>query len=267
MDVSKPLLRWTIVIIEDKVCRISFRYEKLADFCYSCGRLDNVDRECILKHLEGKKQYGPWLRVNCQRPPTTLNNYEHPAISNRSPSTPNKLSLQENQHDHDVKPMTFNRQINLISVTSLEDNTDILSTNPLNAGKMTMQASEDLRPKGDILISKTTSWNPSHPNQKVTPYLKKEGACSSNPSLNHHSLTDNNVPLDLFDVSFLQNFTFSPTLSLAKSPSSHYGREPENLVPQNLNISFHFPKEELIPTDLLLQMFASSDAPPMLLFG
>lgn len=52
---DKPLVRWTNVNIGGTLCRVFFRYEKLADFCFGCGRLDHVDRDCKTLQTDGKK--------------------------------------------------------------------------------------------------------------------------------------------------------------------------------------------------------------------
>nr|XP_020146914.1 uncharacterized protein LOC109732126 [Aegilops tauschii subsp. strangulata] len=47
---------------EEKWCR--FEYEFLPDFCYTCGMLDHVDKECSYKLKKGEsKQFGPWLKA------------------------------------------------------------------------------------------------------------------------------------------------------------------------------------------------------------
>lgn len=66
VNIHKPLVRWTNANIGGSLCRIFFRYEKLADFCFFCGTLDHVDRECKAMIPNGKKHFGPWLRANGQ---------------------------------------------------------------------------------------------------------------------------------------------------------------------------------------------------------
>lgn len=45
--------------------RVKFKYEKLINFCYRCGRLDHVQRECDAKG--NKLPFGPWLRADGDR--------------------------------------------------------------------------------------------------------------------------------------------------------------------------------------------------------
>lgn len=65
---NKPLCRWTTVTIEGMPSRTLFRYEKLADFCFFCGRLNHLDMDCLFIPPSGKKYYGPWLWANNQNP-------------------------------------------------------------------------------------------------------------------------------------------------------------------------------------------------------
>lgn len=48
---------------------ISFKYERLPNFCYVCGKLDHLESECsiAIKAIKNGqklvKEYGPWLRA------------------------------------------------------------------------------------------------------------------------------------------------------------------------------------------------------------
>lgn len=66
VDINRPLVRWTSTNIGGTLCHIFFRYEKLANYCFYCDRLDHVDRECKAMILDGKKHFSPWLRANGQ---------------------------------------------------------------------------------------------------------------------------------------------------------------------------------------------------------
>lgn len=49
VDISKPLLRgFTLKAngIEGR-CWVSMRYEKLPDYCFMCGRIGHVAKECV----------------------------------------------------------------------------------------------------------------------------------------------------------------------------------------------------------------------------
>lgn len=69
IDITKPLKTGFFLPIEKNVVTwIQFWYEKLNDFCYSCGRLGHGHKNCNQSEdtkgvLDPRKAYGPWLRV------------------------------------------------------------------------------------------------------------------------------------------------------------------------------------------------------------
>ncbi|KAL0433801.1 UNVERIFIED_CONTAM: hypothetical protein Slati_2714400 [Sesamum latifolium] len=68
LDIGKPLLRFLQVssVFGDQ-STISFSYERLLLFCYICGMIGHIARQCEKQYEEGyvdveeEKQYGPWL--------------------------------------------------------------------------------------------------------------------------------------------------------------------------------------------------------------
>jgi hypothetical protein len=47
---------------------IRFEYEFLPNFCYTCGMLDHIDRDCKIKLAKGEKaQFGNWLKAYIPR--------------------------------------------------------------------------------------------------------------------------------------------------------------------------------------------------------
>ncbi|OMP03234.1 hypothetical protein COLO4_10561 [Corchorus olitorius] len=86
LNVNKPLRRGMILTAPNggKIL-VSFRYEKLPDFCYVCGCLNHTENECekavIMRRDSGKvkKEYGPWLRAEVPRSNTLK--FDGPGIS------------------------------------------------------------------------------------------------------------------------------------------------------------------------------------------
>ncbi|KAL0434671.1 UNVERIFIED_CONTAM: hypothetical protein Sradi_0175000 [Sesamum radiatum] len=77
IDVRQPLRRFMKLRTETgEQSTISFTYERLPNFCYSCGTLCHLTRDCLLQYEEGyrksdtNEQYGAWLR----EPPRTRSN-------------------------------------------------------------------------------------------------------------------------------------------------------------------------------------------------
>lgn len=69
IDATKKLVRGKKVTIEGGETKwVFFKYERLPNFCYKCGRLDHGEKECLEKTNrdnggnEKGLQYGAWLR-------------------------------------------------------------------------------------------------------------------------------------------------------------------------------------------------------------
>uniref|UniRef100_A0A803KPE0 Zinc knuckle CX2CX4HX4C domain-containing protein n=1 Tax=Chenopodium quinoa TaxID=63459 RepID=A0A803KPE0_CHEQI len=71
VDINKPFRSGLFLASGQNQSRwIDLKYERLADFCFFCGRLDHTEKECQYKEQakEGDTkmayQYGPWLRAS-----------------------------------------------------------------------------------------------------------------------------------------------------------------------------------------------------------
>ncbi|KAK1618706.1 hypothetical protein QYE76_024223 [Lolium multiflorum] len=65
MSITKPLMRGVTVVVDEsgrtKWCPLEYEY--LPDFCYICGMIGHLDRECDIKLKKGEEpQYGKWMR-------------------------------------------------------------------------------------------------------------------------------------------------------------------------------------------------------------
>nr|XP_027083698.1 uncharacterized protein LOC113705999 [Coffea arabica] len=73
VDLSKPLLRGTLVQIAGSLKWVAFKYERCPDFCYKCGIVGHGERTCkeSITVPEGllENQYGPWMRAGNNRSP------------------------------------------------------------------------------------------------------------------------------------------------------------------------------------------------------
>jgi hypothetical protein len=74
LDITQPLCRGRRVKLgKDNSGWVSFKYERLPNFCYQCGLLTHGDKDCpeISKRCNGETeehaQYGPWLRAEPER--------------------------------------------------------------------------------------------------------------------------------------------------------------------------------------------------------
>lgn len=73
LNLDKPLLRGTKTHCQGKEVWVDFGYENLATFCFYCGTVGHVEKNCINRLTEAKRgtivegQYGEWLRANPSR--------------------------------------------------------------------------------------------------------------------------------------------------------------------------------------------------------
>ena len=70
MDISLPLCRGRVVSMENgKKSWVTFKYERLPNICYWCGRMNHSDHDCEIwldsegSLVETQKQFGPSLRA------------------------------------------------------------------------------------------------------------------------------------------------------------------------------------------------------------
>lgn len=88
LNVNKPLRRGMMLTVHKTgKLLVSFRYERLPDFCYVCGCLSHHESECdkaiSMKRETGKvvREYGPWLRAEAEVPRSNLAKFDGPGIS------------------------------------------------------------------------------------------------------------------------------------------------------------------------------------------
>ena len=65
MNILKPIMRGTLVEVDDngRMIWCNFEYEFLPDFCYVCGMVGHLEKECDVRLKKGEEaQYGKWLR-------------------------------------------------------------------------------------------------------------------------------------------------------------------------------------------------------------
>jgi hypothetical protein len=148
MDVTKPLCRGRKTRIEKgREMWISFKYERLPNFCYWCRHVSQSDKDCPywLRNKDSlsieEQQFGPWLRASTERPwrkmevkvegivcpppskhktpphtqprshtrppPTTSTPYTSPIIPPSPPNNHNPLSPTPPQTTNDTPPCSI----------------------------------------------------------------------------------------------------------------------------------------------------------------
>lgn len=78
---------------DDRKLWVAFRYERLTDFCYGCGRVDHTLQACPMpqeeyaKFLDEKQNFGPWMRTKTLKTsPSPKNNHQHTTFASKPPS-------------------------------------------------------------------------------------------------------------------------------------------------------------------------------------
>ncbi|KAK4381931.1 hypothetical protein Sango_2920200 [Sesamum angolense] len=99
LNVNKPLqrvLKLCTTLGDQKL--ISFTYGRLPNYCYLCGHLGHISKQCDVQFQEGfvdpgeNTPFGPWLRA-----PTQLLNHNYNHFTLAQPHTPSALpSLSAN---------------------------------------------------------------------------------------------------------------------------------------------------------------------------
>lgn len=70
VDITKSLARGSKVVFNGKSYVVVFRYEKLNEFCYVCGKLDHLERDCPMVFVEegisikDRRRYQSWLKAD-----------------------------------------------------------------------------------------------------------------------------------------------------------------------------------------------------------
>lgn len=184
IDLNKPLLRGTKLRLQDQVIWATFEYEKLATFCFYCGRVGHLERNCAVRTQDAKNgtltrgQYGDWLKASIPKfPPKPLSPQSRdipppsPSAATKSstpgqqPSTlPNDPSPQPTEHtvaDQPLEIQTTGIQVhhNLSNISVFTQTTTVQSP-PLTA------TAQETLPSISLPAPKTTAQA-----QDITPML------------------------------------------------------------------------------------------------
>ncbi|XP_060669844.1 uncharacterized protein LOC132800360 [Ziziphus jujuba] len=70
VDISKPLLTGFFHKLGNRGSWMHFSYERLAEFCYSCGKIGHCKQACTIvpnaASIQDGDQYGPWIRAEAE---------------------------------------------------------------------------------------------------------------------------------------------------------------------------------------------------------
>ncbi|CAA0842854.1 Unknown protein, partial [Striga hermonthica] len=113
LNLKEPIPRCTVVKLGEQSTMVAFRYERLVNLCYYCGRIGHLDRGCLQRDEDIDKgkpregQFGEWLKVK----ETYHGGRNYFASSSEAKSAPPQ---QHSNHDSivsaSVTPMKFSNQ-------------------------------------------------------------------------------------------------------------------------------------------------------------
>lgn len=73
LDLTKPLMRGTMLKYKLSEVWVEFRYEQLPNFCYYCGKIGHNEKVCqqrkhdVLNNCVNPDQFGTWMRAGFRR--------------------------------------------------------------------------------------------------------------------------------------------------------------------------------------------------------
>lgn len=149
IDITKPIPRGRLVTFHSLgQMWVSFKYERLPWLCFHCGIIGHLERECVLRLREDKKnedtmkQYGPWLRaaefVQRRRAPGTEGDrmtslFRRRSVARRS----DDLNLERNRHA-DISDSNNS----CASSRPTQKNEDSVSAHPKSSQRMDMHVEQ-----------------------------------------------------------------------------------------------------------------------------
>lgn len=72
LDLEKPLKKETTLKNKGVMFKVRFKFERLMDFCYGCGKIRHLLKDCTYKTLEEEGDllnlsFGQWMRASPTR--------------------------------------------------------------------------------------------------------------------------------------------------------------------------------------------------------
>ncbi|KAK6147594.1 hypothetical protein DH2020_018506 [Rehmannia glutinosa] len=137
IDIQKPLCR--VIQLDEKFQKrlIGLKYERLPDFCFHCGKLGHILKDCDEHVLNGgseksELEYGNWLRASSLTNPFSSNR-QHPKTQPTSPDTPTDTQPNiPDTHDYSQKSPRSSTPIPLIEGPISMPNDNLATPPPPN---------------------------------------------------------------------------------------------------------------------------------------
>ena len=152
LDVTKPLCRGRKARFEKgRESWVSFKYERLPNFCYWCGCVTHSDKDCSYWLCNKNslrvedQQYGPWMRASMDRPwrkvEVKVEGIARPFRKNTTTPPPEKSHMPpataEDQYADSIDHGTLQMEI--------EENPGLVSINGINRARENQAFEQQLR--------------------------------------------------------------------------------------------------------------------------
>lgn len=262
LNVHNPIIRWTNLNFGGCARNILFRYKKLADFCYLCGWLDHLQKACSYSYPNSLRHYGPRLRANGTHPTSleeaardlnrmnahmlielTTNSPHTPAVSGPGVSSPSLVAP--------VRSKALSKGIPVIPLNGILSTSSFPLEGPhvqptrLDAGNSPPPGFDKPRWEVSVPIQKNFA-DETKGKEKMTAHDNDLNIINTISPGSKGIPTSGEAVNKELNLSFLQNFYFSPALSLHQ-PGSNYLEGLGLAPPFNL-------EDPLIPLKQLVRM-------------
>ena len=171
IDVSKPLSQGRrIVLDEDIETWVSFKYEKLTNFCYWCGMVSHEEKECKIwlarkgPNSHEQQEYGAWLWATPYKPGkssyTTVSSMGDGLGGFTSQHYANKTSRAE-----EPPPATPHGEPASVQSSNVQVNADLHQVSQMDTADFTEDLVQILHPNlspFNRVINSIPNFSPSH---------------------------------------------------------------------------------------------------------
>ncbi|KAH7511064.1 hypothetical protein FEM48_ZijujUnG0051700 [Ziziphus jujuba var. spinosa] len=122
VDISKPLLTGFFHKLGNRGSWVQFSYERLAEFCYSCGKIGHCKQACTTvpntASIQDGDRYGPWIRAEADDNRVVQEAYGLRQVDLPSKDTYDSLLHDVHQAEQDAEVHQPTRAINSVEQES-----------------------------------------------------------------------------------------------------------------------------------------------------
>ncbi|KAK6117763.1 hypothetical protein DH2020_048492 [Rehmannia glutinosa] len=199
IDISKPLRRVVNIHFQGKKLLISLKYECLPDFCFFCGRIGHIAKDCDLRIMNVPQQndgfeYGIWLRVSSTISPFFLLTTNPVVPRNQTLLTPTANPPQLTNHSSPANHKSHTHPTTSITniILTPDNNTTVVP----NSGSPSLSTLDRLTPSPHNLTTNNNNNITKHVSSLHIPILTHCIPIRSHPSPLYTSSPSSSPPLE-----------------------------------------------------------------------